>query len=204
MTTTKTFDLPGFMFSHFNRVDFGGDLFSQSPAGIRFDIGFEHVYRAVELFHFAIPAEHACIVAAQDWTLDGTLHKRYTPLFEMKGIFRPETYSLQSTQVFPIEETPYRLTWTCLSAQDINAQDLFQGIANREQDGAPKISSGVYLIDPQAKVIVHMYDDRGLDVIAAERKTLRPMFERYSGWFVEHWRGKIEVRFKRIPDLEED
>lgn len=35
---------------------------------------------------------------------------------------------------------------------------------------------GVYVIDPRSKVIMHMYDDRGLDMIAAELETLRHCF----------------------------
>lgn len=40
----------------------------------------------------------------------------------------------------------------------------------------PEVSSGVYVIDPRSKVIMHMYDDRGLDMIAAELETLRHCF----------------------------
>ena len=53
MTSTVPFDLPEFMFSHFGRVDFGGDLFEQWPVGIRFEIGIEQVDRAAQLFNFA-------------------------------------------------------------------------------------------------------------------------------------------------------
>jgi hypothetical protein len=43
---------------------------------------------------------------------------------------------------------------------------------------------------------MHMYDDRGLDVIAAEVDVLRPMFDRYRAWILENRRHKIEFRFK--------
>lgn len=49
----------------------------------------------------------------------------------------------------------------------------------------PEVSSGVYVIDPRSKVIMHMYDDRGLDMIAAELETLRPLFQHFGDW---NWR----------------
>lgn len=73
---------------------------------------------------------------------------------------------------------------------------MFQAIANREQDGEPKIESGVYLIDPDSKIIMHMYDDRGLDVIATKLETLRPLFSNFSDWVLEIQRHMVEFRFK--------
>ncbi|MGA8289681.1 MAG: DUF3885 domain-containing protein [Acidobacteriaceae bacterium] len=80
--------------------------------------------------------------------------------------------------------------------QDFDAAKMFQAIANREQQGFPKISSGVYVIDSSARIIMHMYDDRGLDVIATELPTLRPMFERFGEWILENRRHKVEFRFR--------
>jgi Domain of unknown function (DUF3885) len=73
---------------------------------------------------------------------------------------------------------------------------VFQAVANREQKGVPKISSGVYVIDPRARIVMHMYDDRGLDVIATELEVLRPTFEHFNAWILENCRYKIESRFK--------
>ncbi|MGA3344492.1 MAG: DUF3885 domain-containing protein [Terracidiphilus sp.] len=195
MTSAVPFDLPEFMFSHFGRVDFGGDLFEQWPVGIRFEIGIEQVDRAAQLFNFAFSKARACVLVSQDWTDDGNPAQRYTPFFKTPGIFRTEATQFQTVEVSPFEETGYRLTWTCALLQDFDAARMFQAIANREQPGFPKISSGVYVIDPSARIIMHMYDDRGLDVIATELPTLRSMFERFSEWILENCRHKVEFRF---------
>jgi hypothetical protein len=82
--------------------------------------------------------------------------------------------------------------------------ELFQGVANREQAGVPKISSGVFVIDPTSKVIMHMYDDRGLDIIAAELNTLRPLFKIFGDWILNSQRHRVEFRFKTsIQELPE-
>jgi hypothetical protein len=102
----------------------------------------------------------------------------------------------QSIDVTPFDETPYRLTSARFSPSAINEVQLFQAIANREQTGHPKISSGVYVIDPDAKIVMNMYDDRGLDIIAAELETLRPLFEQFNGWLLDNQRTRIELRFR--------
>jgi hypothetical protein len=64
-----------------------------------------------------------------------------------------------------------------------------------KQGGLPAISSGVYIIEPRARIIMNMYDDRGLDVIATKLDALRPMFKRFGEGISENRRHTIEFRF---------
>jgi len=184
------------MFSQFNRVELHGNLFEQWPVGIRFEIGINHVSRAAKLFEFTFAKAKNCILVSQDWKPHGRLAKRYTSLFKTPGIFPSEPSQFKDVVVSPFDETPYRLTWARLSPLAFDAAQMFQAIANREQDGIPKISSAVYVIDPIKKVIMHMYDDRGLDVIASELNTLRPLFESFSDWILNNQRHRVEFRFR--------
>jgi hypothetical protein len=199
MANTKSFDLPAFMLSHFNRVDFGGDLFNQWPVGIRFKIGIEEVLRAVRLYEFVFATADECVLVSQDWTMGEEIVSRSTPLFATPGIVASETAKCESVDVSPIDETPYRLTWARLSPRAVNAPQMFQAIANREQNGMPKVSSGVYVIDSNSKIIMHMYDDRGLDIISTELETLRKLFQNFGDWIPENQRHKIEFRFQTKP-----
>ncbi len=184
------------MFSRFNRVDFGGDLFAQWPIGIRFEIGIEQVSRATKLYGFAFAKAENCILVSQDWTEGVEIAPRSTPLFKTPGIFPSEPSELQTFDVYPIDETAYRLTWTRISPHEFDAAGIFQAIANREQPGDLKIKSGVYVIDPKNKLIMHMYDDRGLDVIATETDVLRPLFENFGEWVLDNQRHRVEIPFR--------
>ena len=195
MAPSEPFDLPAFMLSNFNRMDFGPDLFEQRPTGIRFEIGWEQVSRAAKLFDFVFAESPDCVLVSQDWVTDGTLDSRFTPLFQTPGVYVPDSLRMQTLDVFPLDETAYRLTWTRLPLVSIDAVAMFQGIANREQEGAPKISSGVFAIAADSKVIVHMYDDRGLDIVAAELNTLRSIYEAFDGWVLDNQRHRIAFRF---------
>jgi hypothetical protein len=200
MANGETFNLPEFMLSYFNRVDFGGDLFNQWPIGIRFEIGIEQVSRAAKLYEIIFAKADDCILVSQDWTVGEEIVRCSTPLFATPGILLSDPTQLQSVKISPVDETPYRLTWTRLSPLAFNAAQMFQAIANRELSGIPKISSGVFVIDPHSKVIMHMYDDRGLDIIAAKLNTLRPLFESFGDWILENQRHRITFRFRTAPD----
>lgn len=82
--------------------------------------------------------------------------------------------------VSPLDETPHRLTWTRLPLNAFTASQMFQAIANRERGGVPSVGSRVYAIDDRAMLIMHMYDDRGLDVIAANASTLVPLYGQFG------------------------
>jgi|GEM_PF-4238416 len=196
MTNGEPFDLPAFMLSHFNRVDFGGNLFGQWPVGIRFEIGIEQVSRAARLYEFAFAKADNFILVSQDWTEGEEVASPSSPLFATPGILLRGSAQFESIEVSPFDETPYRLTWARLSPSVLDASLMFQAIANREQNAVPKISSGVFVIDPRARVIMHMYDDRGLDIIAADISTLRSMFETFEGWILEDQRHRITFRFR--------
>jgi hypothetical protein len=40
-------------------------------------------------------------------------------------------------------------------------------------------------------MIIHMYDDRGLDMIAASRKALIPIYRTFSDWVLDSDRERI-------------
>jgi hypothetical protein len=56
----------------------------------------------------------------------------------------------------------------------------------------------VYLIDDRGKLIMHLYDDRGLDVIAANSSTLLPAYKQFGDWILDNQRRKIDLRFNEI------
>ena len=199
MSLYAPFSLPEFMFSHFSGVDFGGDLFGQWPVGIRFEIGISRVYRAARLYEFTFAKAENCILVSQDWMGGTEIAQVSTPLFSTQGIFLTKPSEFQTVDVSPFDETEYRLTWALLQPLAFDVASMFQAIANREQTGSPKVRSGVYVIDPSKRVIMHMYDDRGLDVIATELDTLRPLFETFNEWVLDNQRHRVEFRFRSNP-----
>jgi hypothetical protein len=118
-------------------------------------------------------------------------------LFSTPGVFSSAPPSeFQTVEVSPFDETPFRLTWTRVPLNSFDANKMFQAIANRDHGRIPSIAGSTYTIDDRAKLIMHMYDDRGLDIIATNASTLLPLYERFADWILDNQRQKIDVRFK--------
>lgn len=200
MDAVVGFDLPKFMFSFFPRIDFGGSLFHQAPMGLRFDIGLERVFRAVKIFEFAFGKEEDFILVSQDWNSPDKFQERSMPLFETPGILDVSSDCFKTVEVFPFDEPKYSLTWVCTKFAKFDKDLLFQTIANRERGRLPSIESGVYLIEPVSRIIMHMYDDRGLDIVATDATTLSQIYREYEEWILEYDRPKIVQRFKNASE----
>ena len=53
----------------------------------------------------------------------------------------------------------------------------------------------IFFINVTKNAIFFIYDDRGCEVIAADKETLRPLYKKYSEWFYEFDREEIKQLF---------
>ena len=73
---------------------------------------------------------------------------------------------------------------------------LLWGAIAAEMPISPSVTGrGAYLIDWKAGVVVHVYDDRGMDVIAPTRETLLPLYERFNSWLLDYDRQAMDAVF---------
>ncbi|MFD1206338.1 DUF3885 domain-containing protein [Sporosarcina contaminans] len=52
-------------------------------------------------------------------------------------------------------------------------------------------SSSMY----RKKMIYHLYDDRGCDIIAVNIEDLRELYEKYNDWILDYDRERIDLLF---------
>lgn len=57
------------------------------------------------------------------------------------------------------------------------------------------ISDRVYFIHPTKNIVMHMYDDRGMDIVAPDKETLIDMYMRYNAWILDYDRQRIDKIF---------
>lgn len=79
----------------------------------------------------------------------------------------------------------------------INYKKIFTAIANMDfPPRKPRLKflscEEIYFINVDKKLIFHMYDDRGLDLIAADVETLRPIYDKFNHWILDNDREKID------------
>ncbi len=54
----------------------------------------------------------------------------------------------------------------------------------------------VYFINIEKKLIFHMYDDRGLDLISADKEMLRPIYKKFNDWILDYDRKQIDKQYE--------
>ena len=86
--------------------------------------------------------------------------------------------------------------------RDIRYQPLLTAISyedfphpSRILKGFPRNGIDIYFINITRKMIYHLYDDRGCDVIASNKKELRPLYEKFNDWILDYDREQINQLF---------
>lgn len=185
-------------------------VFYTAPVGLRFEIGGEEdvyvkkgirrkehpnpdyvnkaVERALTIFH-ALPKE--------DWILRIDLYDEKVVKKGLKvlQLSPPHEKVLNIYEVDGEEEIRYELYWS-LNDVDWSEETIFREIILADIGGLTCLASAVYLLHPYEKILFHLYDDRGLDVVAKEKRSLYPLYETFNEWILEYDRESIDHTFK--------
>lgn len=62
----------------------------------------------------------------------------------------------------------------------------------------PSVSEPCYLIDLDKNACFHVYDDRGLDVVAKDPAVLLPLYRRYCDWLLDYDVERMHSIFSQI------
>ena len=57
-------------------------------------------------------------------------------------------------------------------------------------------SKEIYFVNIDKKLIFNMYDDRGLDIISADKETLRPIYKKHNDLILDYDRKQIDKQFE--------
>ena len=81
---------------------------------------------------------------------------------------------------------------------NLDTENLIVGLCNTDfPTMRPCIREEVYLINIDKKLIFHIYDDRGLDILATDKKILTELYDRFDKWILEYDREKIKQQLKK-------
>jgi|ERR1035438_3259949 hypothetical protein len=199
MLSAHPFELTVYLSEKFPSVTLDGGLFYCWPLGIRFELGLEgYRERSTRLYETLFSPEDTCVVIAKDRpdNISAAERQRYFQLFSLPGAFDSNNplrlQSLESGKLEAGEQQESILRWAPLPARSFRYGAIFDGIANTDHAKTPSVSSRVYFLNPATDVIVHMYDDRGLDVIAASREVLIPLYQTFNDWILDFDRERID------------
>ena len=86
-----------------------------------------------------------------------------------------------------------------VSKKEINFQAILEACINTDFTIRNKrqIAFGdCYFINTSKDLIVHLYDDRGMDIISINPDNLKALYKKYNQWILDFDRERIDVIFK--------
>lgn len=91
----------------------------------------------------------------------------------------------------------YNVAIVKLKADRINYKNILKAISNTDfPPRQPRFrflsSIEIYFVNTTKNLIFHMYDDRGLDIIASDIEILRPIYIKFNDWILKANREKID------------
>ena len=79
----------------------------------------------------------------------------------------------------------------------IDYKQILEGLINTDFGSrSPRICEEVFFVNLNKRIIFNVYDDRGLDIIATDIETIRPIFEKHKDWILDYDREKIDKQFE--------
>ncbi len=202
-------------------------LFYSWPIGIRFEIGsskislwknyekklinekyfVEALVRAKSIFELIFKDENDIVVVYQKYSDGRQKIKKRFYLFnqiehikekkitysDIKGLYNDEDeqedFKCYCWKRVEIELKPRDCNYTNILNSLINTDFSIRGVS---------LGGECYFINKSKGIILNLYDDRGMDVIAANKESLVNLYTTYNHWILDYDKDKIDALFKRI------
>lgn len=193
-------------------------VFYKSPIAIRFEIGCETP------IYLDVPSTNDMIVNPK--YIDASLQRVkaiYTALPQAPNLLRidvcpkedePDYWresdlNMLQNQLPPFHEKRTRHITDCdelytisqlywdLYKIDFSPDILLREIIKADLGGISDLASNVYFANTKEKYLYHLYDDRGADLAAERKETLRPIYHNFNQWILDYDRREIDELFAK-------
>lgn len=189
-------------------------LFYHAAVGIRFKIGVGkrflpgktddesliinpdyllNAWQRASTIYMNLPAEPNILRIDHIIEADQSANRHITFFCEQAHLPVPHEQWVKNITEDGIKLTAIQLYWN-LEQSMINVNQLIKDII----DGPPAFASAtVFLAESTYAILFHLYDDRGADLLAADKEIIRPLYEEYNSWILDYDREKITALFSR-------
>jgi hypothetical protein len=63
---------------------------------------------------------------------------------------------------------------------------------------SPSAGVSTYIVDLPSRLLAHVYDDRGMDVVAMERGPLQSLHAEYRPWLLDYDIDRMDATFAGV------
>ncbi len=210
--------LQSFLEENFTGLTLRPALFYSWKYGLRFEISipcrphFEKdnlmqiLHRTNTLFDKVFGEEDEFLFVTDVYTAKHSLLLQQKPLNvyrkylkDKETLYQLKHYLLPSVFEGDEQSVTHRFVLSC-KKREIKHHHVLQAISHK--DFAPTIlknnlESGydIYFVNLTNKIIFHLYDDRGCDIIASDKEAIRFLYDEYNGWILDYDREEINRVF---------
>lgn len=190
-------------------------IFYEFPWGLRFNLsnvdtstGTRHLERFLEALDRAKTITRACLAKSEKITV---LFSRLGP--EKPGramndaIAQLDDIGFNSAGLHYLgavkqsedewEAWRYNHWYACeLSVAWLEIDKLLWNCTAKDMGIRPCAELGkIYLADLEQRLIVHVYDDRGMDVVAMDKAAIKPLYSDLNSWLLDYDRNAMDKKF---------
>ncbi len=184
-------------------------LFYNCQYGIRFEIGVGNIYdkdmtpqkayvenalsRVMDIYNSGI--KNPALLMWEIYPESEEDKNSFKILFSKRIIpILPQEEFSHVIDIFDNTIKQTQLFWD-LRESKISIDNVFREIILGDIGGSKEFISSIYLFDVENHVILHLYDDRGLDIVAYNKDTLTPMYKKLNTWILDYDRKQIDKIF---------
>ncbi len=184
----------GIRFALFSR---GGEQFTSYSSGVYNEEYFNEVnYRAQELFKSVFDIEDDIYIVYEIPVCKrGKIYKS-NYIFKQIEDLDYSRIEYITTNVPNYTAYAYKRAVIKTNVGKINYQNILKAVANTDfGDRSQVVKGSVYFINETKNIILFMYDDRGLDIIANNKASLETVYKSYSDWILDYDRDSVDALF---------
>ena len=164
---------------------------------LRFELGDPHpngsdarirqsTSRALQLYHDVFPSRCRMMLVIDDWDSSGNELWPSNPVGYLYSLIAGFNVDTAEKERLSSDESSHDRFMIVSHNDAIDCENVFRGIANREQGQVPRINESVYFIDIANGVAFYMYDDRGCLVYFTNSDVRNELRELRKDWLVRH------------------
>jgi Domain of unknown function (DUF3885) len=185
----------------FGNKALGNALFYSQEGGLRFELSGNKTYidmfcramdRSREILKFLFAEkEKLTFVLSYFGSTDFIKERKVFRSIRNCGITLPRPIEVSSC----IEEDSQQRVFIVFEANKGILQQLLWGVFARELGIRPRLWCQVFIISPELGLLVHPYDDRGMDIIGHNKFLLKHLFIEFNHYLLDYDRKRMESFF---------
>lgn len=187
-------------------------LFYQWSTGLRFEIGQQaekaesiKTYvanahdRAVELFEQCFSEDDSILIIYQYESDDKKLTQDNS--FFLSQITNLSRFEIIQEEIGDLYTDDFehdswtRITINRLNRQIMNYRNILLAFINAGLNLTPRTRGECYFINTSSNLILNLYGDQGMDIIARRARQLKPLYDDYNEWLMPGDRDKMKLLF---------